>query len=166
MSTSRSSRIGPPKKSVRHRLSSILIALCSARPLILFFILCLSLSIDREPTPFRLPPPLVAVLECSHIHKVGVGTSGDAGRLLGEFPNVKLTGFYDAMDFPITDRIRPHSLVGLMAIFFGVHVSKAARMTNWSAFKLTDAQLQYAALDAWASLLVYTRLSEVPYIIE
>ena len=37
--------------------------------------------------------------------------------------------------------------------------NKGERVSNWEASTLTEEQVMYAALDAWASLLVYESLS-------
>ena len=51
-------------------------------------------------------------------------------------------------DYAISDI----SLQKVYAIIFGGKISKAQRLTNWEADKLTGAQQKYAALDAWACL--------------
>ena len=38
-----------------------------------------------------------------------------------------------------------------MAIIFGARISKRQRVTNWEAHELTEAQLRYAATDAWGA---------------
>ncbi len=39
---------------------------------------------------------------------------------------------------------------------------QSVRCSNWEARPLTAAQQQYAALDAWAGLLVHTLLEALP----
>ncbi|MDR0544328.1 MAG: 3'-5' exonuclease domain-containing protein 2, partial [Odoribacteraceae bacterium] len=41
---------------------------------------------------------------------------------------------------------------------FQVRVSKRQRTSNWEADALTDAQVRYAATDAWGSLKMYQAL--------
>ena len=59
--------------------------------------------------------------------------------------------------FGIEDR----SLQKIYANFFGKKISKNQRLTNWEAETLTEAQIQYAATDAWACVKIYNRLAEM-----
>ena len=59
--------------------------------------------------------------------------------------------------FGIEDR----SLQKLYANLFGKKISKAQRLTNWEAETLTEAQMLYAATDAWACVKIYKRLAEM-----
>jgi ribonuclease D len=55
--------------------------------------------------------------------------------------------------------IQDASLQKIYAILFGKKISKRMRLTNWEADTLTEAQMQYAALDAWACLQIYNQLN-------
>ena len=46
----------------------------------------------------------------------------------------------------------------IYAICFGRKISKSQQLTNWEAPTLTDAQQQYAAIDAWACLQIHRHL--------
>ncbi len=59
--------------------------------------------------------------------------------------------------FGIEDR----SLQKIYANLFGKKISKNQRLSNWEAETLTEAQMQYAATDAWACVKIYTCLSEM-----
>ena len=59
--------------------------------------------------------------------------------------------------FGIEDR----SLQKLYANLFGKKISKAQRLTNWEAETLTEAQMLYAATDAWACIRIYQMLAEM-----
>ena len=48
----------------------------------------------------------------------------------------------------------------IYAIVFGERISKAQRLTNWEAPRLTAAQQIYAAIDAWACLKLYRYMRE------
>jgi len=50
--------------------------------------------------------------------------------------------------------------VSLAAQLFGWRISKTEQLSNWEVPQLTDSQLQYAATDAWASLMIYRELSK------
>lgn len=55
--------------------------------------------------------------------------------------------------------IEEKSLQKIYAILFGKKISKSQRLSNWEADVLTEAQQQYAATDAWATLEIYQRLN-------
>ena len=59
--------------------------------------------------------------------------------------------------FGIDDR----SLQKIYANLFGKKISKAQRLTNWEAETLTEAQMLYAATDAWACVKIYKSLAEM-----
>ena len=51
-------------------------------------------------------------------------------------------------------------LQGMTKEVLGGGLSKKAKITNWEASELTDAQLLYAATDAWVGLQLYRKLAE------
>ena len=57
--------------------------------------------------------------------------------------------------------IKDMSLQKLYANLFGERISKAQQLTNWEADVLTDRQKQYAAIDAWACLVLYEELERL-----
>ena len=59
--------------------------------------------------------------------------------------------------FGIEDR----SLQKIYANLFGQKISKSQRLTNWEAETLTEAQMRYAATDAWACVEIYNCLAEM-----
>ena len=59
--------------------------------------------------------------------------------------------------FGIEDR----SLQKLYANLFGEKISKSQRLSNWEAESLTEAQMKYAATDAWACVQIYNCLLEM-----
>jgi ribonuclease D len=59
--------------------------------------------------------------------------------------------------FGIEDR----SLQKIYANLFGQKISKSQRLTNWEAETLTEAQMKYAATDAWACVEIYNCLAEM-----
>lgn len=61
------------------------------------------------------------------------------------------------------------SLQKLYANFMGKRISKTQRLSNWEADRLTDAQKQYAATDAWACIQLYeemVRMRQEGYLIQ
>jgi ribonuclease D len=59
--------------------------------------------------------------------------------------------------FGIEDR----SLQKIYANLFGQKISKSQRLTNWEAETLTEAQMKYAATDAWSCVEIYNCLAEM-----
>ena len=53
------------------------------------------------------------------------------------------------------------SLQKLYANFFGQRVSKTQQLTNWEADVLTEAQIRYAATDAWACIQLYEEIQRL-----
>ena len=61
------------------------------------------------------------------------------------------------------------SLQKLYANLMGKRISKTQRLSNWEADRLTDAQKQYAATDAWACIRLYeemVRMRQEGYLIQ
>ena len=62
--------------------------------------------------------------------------------------------------FEITDM----SLQKIYAILFHQKISKNQQLSNWEADQLTEAQQNYAAIDAWACLRIYDYLKDGNFI--
>lgn len=122
----------------------------------------LQLATFDEVYLFRLnkcgfPLALRQVLEEPDIVKIGVGVRDDLRNLqkVGKFTPAS---FVDIQEYAPQFGIEDKSFSKLMAIIFGVRISKRQRVTNWEAPELTEAQIRYAATDAWGSLKMYQRL--------
>ena len=50
-------------------------------------------------------------------------------------------------------------LRGLAAAILGVRVSKGAQRSNWAREDLTEAQVRYAATDAWVAREIYLAIA-------
>ena len=74
------------------------------------------------------------------------------GRLPGDF---RFRLFGREWFIPLTTTIL---LSGLAALACGIRISKSARTSNWANPRLTEAQLVYAANDAYAAARVYHAL--------
>ena len=90
--------------------------------------------------------------------KIGVGIRDDLRNLRksGEFTPAS---FVDMQEYAARFGIEDKSFSKLMAIIFGVRISKKQRVSNWEAPVLTEAQIRYAATDAWGALKMYEKLS-------
>ena len=66
--------------------------------------------------------------------------------------------FIDIQDIIGNIGIEDKSLQKLYANLFGEKISKRQRLTNWEADVLSDKQKEYAAIDAWACIILYDEL--------
>lgn len=105
---------------------------------------------------------LRAVIESDEIVKVGFGLASDRPQLQRRF-GLRLGASID-LSYSVR-RLGFKQAVGLkaaVAIVLGQRMSKSKKATtsNWANPRLTPQQLQYAASDAHASLLIYEALRE------
>lgn len=90
--------------------------------------------------------------------KIGVGIRDDL-RNLRKSGDFTPASFVDMQEYAARFGIEDKSFSKLMAIIFGVRISKKQRVSNWEALVLTEAQIRYAATDAWGALKMYEKLS-------
>ena len=67
-------------------------------------------------------------------------------------------GFIDLQQYVKQFAIADASLSRIYGILFGKRIAKAQRLSNWEAETLTEAQANYAALDAVACIRIYEHL--------
>ncbi|XP_078259913.1 bifunctional 3'-5' exonuclease/ATP-dependent helicase WRN isoform X2 [Rhinoraja longicauda] len=110
------------------------------------------------------PSGLKRLLEDEAIKKVGVGIEGDQWKLMRDY-DIKLKGFVELSDvankkFNCAEK---WSLNGLVKHLYGKQLWKdtAVRCSDWDAFPLSNEQQDYAAVDAYAGLLIYQKLSSL-----
>jgi len=104
-----------------------------------------------------VPKPLANFLVDSKTVKIGLALTDDF-RNIRKSIDFQPVNFIDLQKFVPAYGIEVASLQKMYAIMFGKKISKRTRLTNWEAYELTDAQQQYAAIDAWACLRIYERL--------
>lgn len=107
-----------------------------------------------------LPVELVEILADPGIVKVGVAIKDDVVglRRLSDF---KPQGFVEIQEKVKDFDIEIFGLKKLSGLLLGFRISKAQQTSNWEAEQLTEAQIRYAATDAWVSLEIYNRLLEL-----
>lgn len=105
--------------------------------------------------------PLLRLLESRQTIKVGTDVAGDI-RALNQLRHFRAGGFVDLQALAPQWGIEEKSLRKLSAITLGKRVSKAQRLSNWEATRLTQQQLSYAATDAWVCLEILKTLSSAP----
>ena len=123
----------------------------------------LQLAVPERVFLFRLnkcgfQPALVRLLASPRIIKIGVGIRDD-NRNLRKLADFTPASFVDLQEYAGYFGIEDKSFSKLMAIIFGVKISKRQRTSNWEAPALTEAQIRYAATDAWGALKMYQRLA-------
>ena len=91
--------------------------------------------------------------------KVGVSLHDDLRRLRSDF-QFEPQGFLDLQQYVEAFRIEEKGLKKLSAIVLGRRISKSQQVSNWDADLLTEAQLRYAATDAWICLKIYYKLRD------
>jgi len=110
--------------------------------------------------------PVVAELIASPaLHKIGFGLSGDRALLRSRL-GVEPQALFD-LDHAFR-RLGHRQSVGVktaVALVFGQRFVKSRKATtsNWANPRLTDAQMRYAANDAYAAWRVHEALRQVPH---
>jgi ribonuclease D len=104
-----------------------------------------------------IPPQLEDFLKNGKTIKIGLS-------LLDDFHNIRKLITFNPANFIDLQKVVPSfgiqeaSLQKIYAILFGKKISKRMRLSNWENDKLSEAQKQYAALDAWTCLQIYQQL--------
>lgn len=104
-----------------------------------------------------IPKSLVKVLQDKNILKVGAAIHDDI-KSLQKIQPFNPHGFIDLQNFASEKGIESKSVRKLAAIVLNVRVSKSQQLSNWESETLTDAQLQYAAIDAWICSEIYKKM--------
>jgi len=104
-----------------------------------------------------LPSELVDILSDESISKVGVAIHDDI-KGLKSIRNFKEGGFIELQDYVKEFGIVSSGLRKLSAIILGFRISKRQQVSNWESANLTEAQLIYAATDAWVCCEIYKKL--------
>ncbi|MBI9065714.1 MAG: 3'-5' exonuclease domain-containing protein 2 [Salinivirgaceae bacterium] len=125
----------------------------------------LQLSTEKTAFIFRLnkmglPDCLKEILADPNIIKAGVAIKDDILALKG-LSKFKPGGFIELQEKVKDFEIENFGLKKLSGLLLGFRISKAQQTSNWEAEHLSDAQLKYAATDAWVSLGIYIKLMEL-----
>ena len=122
----------------------------------------LQLSSETEAFLFRLhalglPREIADILSDPHITKIGAAVGEDIHGLQ-RYCAFEPHRFMDLQSFGSEFGIKEKSVRKMAAIILGCKVSKAQQCSNWEADPLSDAQLLYAATDAWICVKMYKAL--------
>lgn len=105
----------------------------------------------------RFPKALRRILANPQIVKAGVALDRDIIELQ-QLAAFEPAGFVDLGDLAKEIGIQNHGLRGLAAVLLGFRISKRCQTSNWSQHTLTQAQIRYAATDAWVGRELYFHL--------
>ena len=96
------------------------------------------------------------------ILKIGLSLRDDF-KMLRRRKNMQTEegNWIELQDYVVRFGIEDRSLQKIYANLFGMKISKGQRLSNWEAETFTEAQMHYAALDAWACVKIYNRLAEM-----
>lgn len=107
------------------------------------------------------PDSLIKLLEDTQIAKVGLSLKDDIHQLEQRHPGFNPQNFIDLQQIATRMGIEDMSLAKLFANFFRQRISKNAQLSNWEADALDEKQRIYAATDASACLLLYSKMQEL-----
>ena len=122
----------------------------------------LQLASDTEAFLFRLqelglPQEIADIMADPYITKVGAAVHEDIHGLQ-HYCSFEPHRFMDLQSFGGDYGIQEKSVRKMAAIILGCKVSKAQQCSNWEADPLSEAQLLYAATDAWICVKMYKAL--------
>ena len=104
-----------------------------------------------------IPDEMVDLLSNPSIIKAGVAVHDDI-RFLTGVRKFKPEGFIELQTLVKDFGIQSSGLKKLSAIVLGFRISKRQQVTDWEAEQLTEAQVIYAATDAWVCHQIYKKL--------
>lgn len=107
---------------------------------------------------FPFPEELGALLSNKDIVKTGVAVQDDI-KDLQKLCKFKAENFVDLAPLAKKRGFSQFGLRSLTALILKMRLSKRAKLTNWENKTLTQAQLEYAAIDAWVGLKLYKELA-------
>ena len=122
----------------------------------------LQLATENEAFLFRLnyisfPDQLKNLIETEKPKKVGFDLNSDFHQLR-KIILFEPRGFIDLQKVAKELGLKNVSLRKLTALVLGKRLSKRQRLSNWDSDQLSEAQIIYAATDAWITLVLYKKL--------
>ena len=125
----------------------------------------LQLSTDKDAFLIRLHgitefETLIAIFENPEIVKTGVAIHDDLRALKKAF-KFSPKNFIELQTLAKQKGLTKFGLKGMAEEVLQGTVFKGPKMTNWERKVLTDAQLSYAATDAWIGLKLFEKISSM-----
>ena len=103
---------------------------------------------------------LADIFSSPGITKVGVAINDDV-KELQKFHDFDPANIYDLASLAEKKGILNGGVRGLTGLLLGFRISKRQQTSNWENKKLSSAQIDYAATDAWVCLEIYGRLKKI-----
>ncbi len=124
----------------------------------------LQLSTSSKAFLFRinkigLPAEVIDLLNDERILKIGAAIKDDI-IALQKITDFDANGFIELQKYVLKFGIRCFSLKKMSAVILGFRISKRQQISNWEAEELSEAQLLYAATDAWVSVKIFQELKK------
>jgi len=107
----------------------------------------------------NIPESVADLFANPNITKIGLSLHDDFRQLRRRMPNFKCENYVELQSYVEKFGIKDKSLQKIYAIIFKLQISKRQQTSNWEANPLEPAQIRYAALDAYATLMIYKELS-------
>lgn len=101
---------------------------------------------------------LRAFMESEEVVKVGLSLRDDF-HMLHKLAEFEPRNFVDLQTVVKSFHIADSSLQKIYGILFNGRISKSQRLSNWEASRLSEGQMIYASIDAWACLKIYNHLT-------
>lgn len=125
----------------------------------------LQLATDQVAYLFRLhqigiTDSIVDFLQNEKILKIGISVRDDF-QALRKKREIEPKGFVEIQEIAARMGIDDRSLQKIYALLFRERISKSQRLSNWELETLTESQMQYAAIDAWATIKIYRYLKQI-----
>lgn len=125
----------------------------------------LQLATDEAAYLFRLhligiTDSIVDFLQNEKILKIGISVRDDF-QALRKKREIEPKGFVEIQEIAARMGIDDRSLQKIYALLFRERISKSQRLSNWELETLTESQIQYAAIDAWATIKIYRYLKQI-----
>lgn len=102
----------------------------------------------------------IKLFENPSIIKIGIAIVQDFKELKGEYSTFEPVSVVDLNVW--CKKIGFHNIgaKNLSALVLGIRISKRQRVSNWELEDLSEAQLHYAATDAWICREIYIKLKQ------
>lgn len=104
-----------------------------------------------------LPQRLASILSDPNVLKIGAAVKEDILGL-SKYRKFEPNGFIDLQTLAEKFGIAEKSVRKMSGIILNKRVSKSQQLSNWESSELSEAQLRYAAIDAWVCRQMYIRL--------
>ncbi|PIB34484.1 3'-5' exonuclease [Reichenbachiella sp. 5M10] len=107
-----------------------------------------------------LPQAIVDLFEDPKIIIAGIGIRDDI-KDLKKMKDFKPAGFVDLNEKARALGFESIGARNFAGMFMDGRISKSQQVSNWENEELTDAQISYAATDAWICIDVYNQMDEL-----